>query len=66
MQNDEIVSSWRNGAESVDGLDNPAGPLFTAGTAATEAAMTAPHETNFFLTFTAITCNSPAHTCFCN
>ena len=41
MQNlDEVVSSWLNGAEFADGLENPAGPLYIdhADTAVTHAA----------------------------
>lgn len=30
QQHDEVVSGWLNGSESVEGLDNPAGPLFLA------------------------------------
>lgn len=28
QQHDEVVSGWLNGSDSVDGLDNPAGPLY--------------------------------------
>jgi len=42
QQNDKVVSSWLNGIDCVDGMDNPAGPLFIQGTAATEAAMADP------------------------
>lgn len=30
QQHDEVVSGWLNGSESVEGLGNPAGPLFLA------------------------------------
>jgi hypothetical protein len=39
QQIDEVVSSWLRGDE---GLDNPAGPLYIEGAAATEAALTDP------------------------
>lgn len=39
QQIDEVVSGWLSGEE---GLDNPAGPLYIEGTAATEAALTDP------------------------
>ena len=39
--NDDIVSGWLSGSDSIGGYDNPAGPLFIEGAAATEAAMTA-------------------------
>jgi hypothetical protein len=28
QQNDEVVSGWLSGANSICGLDNPAGPLY--------------------------------------
>ncbi len=40
MSSDDIVSGWLSGADSMDGHENPAGPLYTYGEAATEAAMT--------------------------
>ncbi|MEI2454934.1 MULTISPECIES: DUF6229 family protein [Lysobacter] len=36
MQIEDIVSGWLNGSES----ENPAGPLYVEGVAATEAALT--------------------------
>lgn len=39
--NDEIVSGWLNGLDISRGHDNPAGPLYMEGLAATEAALTA-------------------------
>ena len=38
--NDDVVSGWLNGADSVDGCDNPAGSLFIYGQQATDAALT--------------------------
>jgi Family of unknown function (DUF6229) len=35
---DAILAGWLSGSESVDGLANPAGPLYVGGTA-TEAAL---------------------------
>lgn len=32
---DEVVSSWLDGSEPAAGVDNPAGPLFLHGAAAT-------------------------------
>lgn len=40
QQNDEVVSGWLDGSDSVDGLSNPAGSLFIDGQAAAEATMT--------------------------
>lgn len=28
QQNDDVVSGWLNGTDSIGGLDNPAGPLY--------------------------------------
>lgn len=65
MQNDTIVSGWRSGADSVDGLENPAGPLYLEGEAAMVAAMTTPSAANMIsATLTAITCHGAA-CCFC-
>lgn len=36
---DQVVSSWLNGSDSVNGMDNPAGSLFAGGTSAMEAAI---------------------------
>jgi len=41
LQTDDIISSWLRGSDS-EGYDSPAGPLYTEGQAATEAALTAP------------------------
>jgi hypothetical protein len=67
MQFDNIVSSWRNGADSVRGFDNPAGPLYTDGVNAIEAAMTNPNNADTMLSRTALTCLPPFDPhCFCN
>lgn len=42
--NDEIVSGWLSGLDQSGGYENPAGPLFIEGQAATEAALTSPGE----------------------
>ena len=39
--NDNVVAGWLNGADSVDGCENPAGSLFIYGQEATDAALTA-------------------------
>ena len=66
MQNDTIVSGWRSGADSVDGLDNPAGPLYIQGQAATEAAMLDSNGALITGTLTAVTCRpGTAGCCFC-
>jgi hypothetical protein len=67
MEIDNVVSSWRSGAESFSGLDNPAGPLYTMGASAIEAAMTNPKSGDTMLSRTAITCigQFDPH-CYCN
>lgn len=40
---DGVVAAWLSGAESADGLANPAGPLFVGGIE-TEQALTDPVE----------------------
>ena len=40
QMNDEVVSGWLEGSDSVDGLDNPAGSLYTQGVHTMEAALT--------------------------
>jgi hypothetical protein len=42
QHNDDVVSGWLAGSESTYGYDNPAGPLYTEGYMATEAALTDP------------------------
>jgi len=67
MKNDNIVSGWRSGADSVDGLENPAGPLYVEGEAAIVAAMTTPSAANMITsTLTAVTCHSGPACCFCD
>lgn len=38
QQNDDVVSGWLSGTDSIGGLDNPAGPLYVDS--ATEKKMT--------------------------
>lgn len=38
--NDDVVSGWLKGADSVDGCENPAGSLYIYGQEATDAALT--------------------------
>lgn len=65
MQNDDIVSSWRSGASSVNGLENPAGPLYIEGEAATVAAMTTSNAAGMITaTLTVVTCQGAA-CCLC-
>jgi len=65
MQNDDIVSGWRSGANSVDGLENPAGPLYIEGEAATIAAMTTSNANNMITSsLTVVTCRGAA-CCLC-
>jgi hypothetical protein len=40
QQNDDVVAGWLSGSDSIDGLENPAGPLYIEGEATTEAALT--------------------------
>ena len=40
QMNDEVVSGWLDGADSVDGFANPAGSLYTPGAYTIEAALT--------------------------
>ena len=40
QQNDDVVAGWLSGSDSIDGHENPAGPLYIEGEAATEAALT--------------------------
>jgi hypothetical protein len=42
QQSDDVISGWLSGSDSIDGLDNPAGPLYIEGQEATEAALTNP------------------------
>ncbi|MGH8082952.1 MAG: DUF6229 family protein, partial [Lysobacter sp.] len=48
MQSNDIVSGWLSGADSVDGYENPAGPLYIEGESAVDDAMRAPitHSTS--------------------
>jgi hypothetical protein len=40
QQNDDVVAGWLSGSDSIEGLENPAGPLYIEGRAAAEAALT--------------------------
>lgn len=63
--NDEIVSGWLSGSDSISGYDNPAGPLYIEGQAATEAALTsAGQEMNTLSLHGSTTC-SMARGCAC-
>lgn len=42
QQTDYVVSGWLDGSDSIDGHDNPAGPLYLEGQARTEAALMGP------------------------
>lgn len=44
MSSNDIVSGWLSGADSVNGHENPAGPLYIHGEAATKEGMTAAFE----------------------
>lgn len=59
MQSNDIVSGWLSGADSVDGYENPAGPLYIEGESAVDDAMRAPitHSTSIS------TC--PSGRCYC-
>ena len=39
QNNDDVVTAWLNGSDSIDGLDNPAGSLYIDGQASAEAAL---------------------------
>ncbi len=56
MSSDDIVSGWLSGADSMDGHENPAGPLYTYGEAATEEAMTNPRVVELATVSRATTC----------
>jgi len=36
---DMIITGWLNGSDTVNGMDNPAGPLYIDGQDATEAVL---------------------------
>jgi hypothetical protein len=44
MSSIDIVSGWLSGADSAGGHENPAGPLYIHGEAATRNGMTAAFE----------------------
>ena len=59
QQTDEIVAGWLSGSDSVDGLANPAGPLYIEGYAVTEAALTgAGSRLNNITSATTISCGN--------
>lgn len=67
QQNSDIVSGWLGGSDSIDGHDNPAGPLYIQGREATEAALTRPGQA-MITGGTATTCstsNSVVNHCLC-
>ncbi len=63
--NDEIVSGWLSGSDSIGGYDNPAGPLYIEGQAATEAALTSAGPEMNTLTLHGSTTCSMAKGCAC-
>jgi len=40
METENILAGWLKGSDSVNGYDNPAGPLYTEGHQVTIGAMT--------------------------
>lgn len=65
MQTEDIVSGWRNGADNVDGYENPAGPLYIGGADAVEAALTSSGNPSITMnSLTAVTCR-PSACCVC-
>ncbi|HEX7813773.1 DUF6229 family protein [Dyella sp.] len=62
MQTDDIVSSWLSGSDS---FDNPAGPLFMAGDATTEEAMSSPDAGMNMLTSATTASCRPNGGCAC-
>lgn len=62
MHADQIISSWLSGSESANGFDNPAGPLYSEGKAATESAMASP-EMALMTNCSACTASRPGYCC---
>lgn len=62
MQTQDIVAGWLSGADSMNGYDNPAGPLYAAGQDATEAAMTNP-DMALMTNCSACTASRPGYCC---
>lgn len=58
QQTDDVVLGWLNGSDSFDGMDNPAGPLYIEGAAATEAALTNPEAGSTLLTSVGGSCST--------
>ncbi len=65
MQNDDIVAGWRSGANSVGGMDNPAGPLYIEGEAAFQAAIRTSNATNIITATLTVTSCKGAACCLC-
>lgn len=63
--NDEIVSGWLGGSDSIRGYENPAGPLYIEGKAATEAALTETGPSMNTLSLRGSTTCSMARGCAC-
>lgn len=65
QQTDDIVSGWLSGSDSIDGMENPAGPLYIEGAIATEAALTdSSAGMNMFSSITTASCR-PGGGCSC-
>ena len=57
QQHDDVVSGWLNGSETIDGLDNPAGPIFIEGN--TESALTSTGNATAMITSrTTVSCGT--------
>lgn len=66
LQNDDVVSGWLSGQDSIEGHDNPAGPLFIEGSVATEAAMTQVDAAAYiFTTLGGTTASCRPTSCYC-
>lgn len=62
FQNDDVVSGWLSGQDSID---NPAGPMFIEGSLATEAAMTQADTAGRPFTVGGTTASCRASSCAC-
>lgn len=65
QQTDNIVSGWLGGSESIDGYENPAGPLYIEGTVATEVALTTDSGTGMNAGGSNSSCSMIVGHCFC-
>jgi hypothetical protein len=64
QQTDDIVSGWLSGSDSIDGMENPAGPLYIEGAVATEAALTDSRTSMNMLTgITSVSCRPGGCAC---